>query len=374
MKKLIWTVVILAVVALFGGRAWWLYQHKETDANVIKIGAILPLSAFDPDLIQRNLIGIRQAEADINDSGILENKKIKILVEDGKHEAKSTASAFHKLLAQDVKAFLIFGDAPTYYVKSLIDENKLPIINIFSSDTSLIKKSPYIFGAGISNEQSVAKMVDFIAQNPNLKKIAVIKIKNNYGEDNLRALKEALSRKNADIVAVESVKYEDLEARPVVEKILAQHPDAVIVWSFGPSQISAFKRLKEARYEGYVLSDFTFDNESVYGSLPSNGEGVYYTMVDYNLARAPKLVKKMQDNGVKANLSTVLGYAVVEIMADAIRRGGTKSAEIRQALLHINNFDTVLGPVSYSPDGQMLLNRLVIKQMLPNGTKKVITE
>ena len=374
MKKIVIGLCIVAVVAVFGGRAWYLYQHRDAGENIIKIGAILPLSAFDPDLVQRNLIGIKQAEADINASGILGDKKIKILVEDGKHEAKSTVSAFHKLLSQDVKAFLVFGDAPTFYVKGLIDESKLPVINIFSSDTSLIKKNPYIFGAGISNEQSVEKMVSFIDQDPALKKIAVIKIKNNYGEDNLRALEDALVPKAVEIVAVESVKYEDLESRPVVEKVLSKDPDAVIIWSFGPSQISAFKRLKEARYDGYIISDFTFDNESVYGSLPSNGEGVCYTMVDYNLVRAPKLVKKMQGNGVKANLSTVLGYAVVEIMTDAIRRGGTEPEKIRQALLHIKNFDTVIGPVSYSPDGEMLLNKLVIKQMQPDGTAKVIKE
>ena len=49
MKKLIWTLVILIVVAVFGGRAWYLYQYRETSDNVVKIGAVLPMSGIVSD-------------------------------------------------------------------------------------------------------------------------------------------------------------------------------------------------------------------------------------------------------------------------------------------------------------------------------------
>ena len=49
MKKLIWGLVIIVVVAVFGGRAWWLYQHRETGNNVVKIGAVLPMSGIVSD-------------------------------------------------------------------------------------------------------------------------------------------------------------------------------------------------------------------------------------------------------------------------------------------------------------------------------------
>ena len=40
MRKLIWGLVILVVVGVFGGRAWWLYQHRETENNALKIGLL----------------------------------------------------------------------------------------------------------------------------------------------------------------------------------------------------------------------------------------------------------------------------------------------------------------------------------------------
>ena len=48
MKKLILGLVILVVVAIFGGRAWYLHKQQQvekTDTRIIKIGAILPLTS-----------------------------------------------------------------------------------------------------------------------------------------------------------------------------------------------------------------------------------------------------------------------------------------------------------------------------------------
>ncbi len=59
MKKLIWGLVIVAVVAVFGGRAWWLYQHRETDTNVVKIGVLTDLSGFSSGTGHDTLVGIK---------------------------------------------------------------------------------------------------------------------------------------------------------------------------------------------------------------------------------------------------------------------------------------------------------------------------
>ena len=66
MKKLIWGLVIVAVVAVFGGRAWWLYQHRETNENVVKIGVILPLSGDASRDGQEALLAAKMAQEEIN--------------------------------------------------------------------------------------------------------------------------------------------------------------------------------------------------------------------------------------------------------------------------------------------------------------------
>ena len=47
MRKLIWGLVIVAVVAVFGGRAWYLHKQAEQNKDAIKIGVVVPLSGFE---------------------------------------------------------------------------------------------------------------------------------------------------------------------------------------------------------------------------------------------------------------------------------------------------------------------------------------
>ena len=43
MKKVIIGVVIVALIALFGGRAWYLHKQAKDEKDVVKIGAVLPI-------------------------------------------------------------------------------------------------------------------------------------------------------------------------------------------------------------------------------------------------------------------------------------------------------------------------------------------
>ena len=46
-KKLIWTLVIVAIASIFGGRAWYLYQHRDNNQkDTLNIGIVTFRGAF----------------------------------------------------------------------------------------------------------------------------------------------------------------------------------------------------------------------------------------------------------------------------------------------------------------------------------------
>ena len=87
MRKLIWTLVILVIVGVFGGRAWYLYQNREIRDNVVKIGVLLPLSGPVARDGQDCLTGIKAAEQNINQNPS-NHFKIKLMIEDTKYTEK----------------------------------------------------------------------------------------------------------------------------------------------------------------------------------------------------------------------------------------------------------------------------------------------
>ena len=73
MKKLIWGLVIVAVVAVFGGRAWYLHKQAEQNKDAIKIGVVVPLSGFDENMTNRIVTTLRAASLSpkVSPAGIL---------------------------------------------------------------------------------------------------------------------------------------------------------------------------------------------------------------------------------------------------------------------------------------------------------------
>ena len=82
MKKIIITLCIVAIVVAFGGRAWWLYQHRDTDENIVRIGHVAPLSGFVAEQSKEVLNGMILAQEEVNASDQYHGRKIKFLLED----------------------------------------------------------------------------------------------------------------------------------------------------------------------------------------------------------------------------------------------------------------------------------------------------
>ena len=106
MKKLIWTLVIVAVVAVFGGRAWYLHKQSTSELDVVKIGVLLPLTGPVARDGEDVLKGLKISEKDINENPKY-NRKLKLVVEDNKFTPQGALSAYYKI--GDVSAFIIGG-------------------------------------------------------------------------------------------------------------------------------------------------------------------------------------------------------------------------------------------------------------------------
>ena len=98
-KKIFWTLLVIVLIALFAGRGWWLYNHRETDDSVVRVGVLSFLSGQYAEMGQDMTNGIILAKDELNASN--PGFKIELIIEDGKAKAKDSVNAFNKLLFQD---------------------------------------------------------------------------------------------------------------------------------------------------------------------------------------------------------------------------------------------------------------------------------
>ena len=374
MRKLIWGLVIVAVVAVFGGRAWWLYQNRETGNNVVKIGAVLPMSGIVSDSNKKIVATLNVAKDIIESENLLDNRRISYQLEDGKYTVKDSLSAFNKLIMDKPNAIIVLGDVPVYGLKTRIKENKIPTVAFITGTADITKGNPYLFRAFHANNVLAEKNSKFLLDK-GADTIAILRIKNNYGDDMAKTFIEKFEMGGGKVLINESYAMDSLDVRPQIAKILNTNPKAVFITGSGTGYIAAFNQLKENAYKGIVLTESAIMDAEVYSHITHNAEGCYFATAEYNFEQLPtfkdRYKKAIQE---EPDIFTAFTLMTMQVLTEAVKRGGTETEGIRKALLSLKDFDTVMGKITFNEEGELYLDSLVIKQMQPDGTAKVIKE
>ena len=368
MKKLIWTLVILVVVAVFGGRAVYLHKEAEQNQDAIKIGVVVPLSGFDENLTNRIVTTLKIATEELTKD---KPYKIQYLFEDGKYTAKDSISAFNKLKASNPKALIVFGDLPAFALRPLINEAKIPTIALALGDSKLPSQSPYIFRVLISTEDSAVKLADFVTNTLQKNEVAILKSKNNFGDAFTNEFKKYYGALGGQILIEESFDVLDMDVRPQALKILDKKPDVIALLGFGPGYVTAFNQLAEQGFKGDFVTDYCVSDESVWKNVHNKTAGTYYTIADYdvNNMNPNYLAKYKAKIGAEPDIYATLSYIAVGVLLQALKN----EDNLQQGFYDIQNFPTLMGTISYDKDGEPH-PPIVIKQMQSDGTSKIIKE
>lgn len=364
MKKIIIGLCVVALIAVFGGRAWYLHKQAVAEKDVVKIGALVPLTGPTARDGVDALSGMNIALKEINEKS--SNTKFDIWVEDNKHSVPPSLAAFHKMNAT-VPAFIIFGSVPTSGLSSQLKNNHKPAITLVNAEDGPIYNTSEIFRAWISITKQAEVLADFVKANFKNSRIAFLKIKAVEGDSFEKVLNTQLKSIGQELVATETFSITDIETRNQVIKLLDKNPDVVVIYGFAQGYIAALNSLLEQGYKGAIVTNQ--DVQMNHKLIANNAAGIYFGMPEYDFT---PLVKNNPD--LTDNLFAAFGYEGMKILAEVIRKNGTDPEKIREGLANLKDFETGFGKISYDEQGEIHLPKFVIKQMQPDGTAKVIKE
>ena len=256
MKKLIIGICVVALIALFAGRAWYLYTQKQTEKidRVVKMGLILPMSGGSFDFIGPwSFDSAKIAEEVLNASGLYDFK-IKIVLQDGKLAPKASIDAFNKLVAENVKAVLVMGDTPTHAVAQFTKDAKMPTFSI-SGMENLQDLSPYFFQMSIKNAYFMPKLAEYATKVKKIRKVAILHIKIPVALKTVEAFIQSVTQNGASVTAVESFSETATEARTQILKLLDTKPDALFIFGWNTAYVNAINYAREMGFAGPILTD-----------------------------------------------------------------------------------------------------------------------
>jgi ABC-type branched-subunit amino acid transport system substrate-binding protein len=296
----------------------------------------------------------------LNAEGGVNGRTVEIKALDDGYEPERCA-ANTRAFIQDDSVFALFGyvGTPTGLAAlPLVNAAEIPLLGMFTGAEAL--REPFsrnIFHVRASYYDETALIVRQLTS-LGLKRIAVFRQNDSYGQAGLDGVNRALKAQNLQPTGVGLVERNAVDVAAAVQAIVPTRPDAVV-------QIGAYKGcaafVRAARKAGY---GGTFYNVSFVGTqaladeLGRDGLGVVVSQVmpfPYTtttaIAREYLDAVKRAGSDATANYSSMEGYVCAKVFAEGLRRaGGSPTREaLVGALETLQRYDAGGYTVSFGP-------------------------
>ena len=241
---------------------FYLYFKDDVFKNkTIVIGASLPNSGIIKSWGESVTSGVNSYLNSANENNLIKDKKIDFLSYDDKYEPELTLENTNKLIYEQ-NVFALFGFVGTPTVKRVLpilyDEN-IPFFSAFTGASFLRdNKNENFVNFRASYEQEIEALINYLAKQKKLDKIAVFYQNDDYGEEGYVSLLESLKKKGIKLAAEGSYKRNTLSIGHAFNEIKDANPDVIFM-------IGAYKTnslfIKKAK-ENENLKDTIFCNIS----------------------------------------------------------------------------------------------------------------
>ena len=274
-----------------------------------------------------------------NAQGGLGGRAVELRLLDDGYEPDRCKANTEQFIRDDAFALLGYVGTPTSLAAlPLVNQARIPFFGPFTGAQALREPlSRWVFHVRASYYDETALIVRQLV-GLGLKKIAVFRQNDSYGQAGLDGVLRALAPQGLQPVAVGTVERNSVDVAAAVKAIVPQMPHAVV-------QISAYKScaafVRAARRAGYGGS---FYNVSFVGSqaladeLGGDGRGVMISQVmphpsstTTGIAREYLDAVRRAGGGTAPNYSSIEGYVAARVFAEGLRRAGR--APTRESLV-----------------------------------------
>ena len=246
------------------------------ESKPVKVGAILGLTGSASVWSKHARQGIELAEYEINNSGGINGKPLKIILEDSGSSAKGSVSAFKKLVTVD-KVEAVVGDIWSFLTIPLIplaNSYKTVLISPSIFDVHLPSETDYFYTTCPRKESLYKPVREFYQNKPNLKSAAILCFDNTWGQTYVDVWEDVSKEYNVEIVTKICSDDYQTDFRAEVLRIAKFKPDVVIA-GYGADRV--IRRMKEIKLDATVFTTSDII-EGIYvrGFPIREAEGVFF--------------------------------------------------------------------------------------------------
>lgn len=335
-------------------------KKKEPQMEEIKIGAILPLTGSAAPYGENAKRGIELALSELNDSGGVGGRKIRVIFEDSRTDPKEAVSALNKLFGTYGIRFII-GDINSSGVLAMApiaEKNKIILLSPGASNPKISDAGEYIFRNWHSDALEGQVDAEYAYSKMSWRTASILYVDAAYGVGLAETFRKVFSSLGGKTVVFEAYAQDATDMRAQISKIIGAKPDGLYLPGWPKEMAVALKQLKELGSKIPILSAQGFDDPSILNLAGNAAEGVIFSVPETPDPNN-EIVKSFNENyrkhyGQEPGVCSASGYDALRIFAYAIDTVGDNVQQVQRILASLADFPGADGPISFDERGDLL--------------------
>jgi branched-chain amino acid transport system substrate-binding protein len=347
--------VLKATAAFAGASALGMPSIVRGQSEKIRIGHLTPLTGFLGSLGAYAQLGIRMAEAEINQAGGVMGRQLDVTSEDSVNPATAATKA-QRMVEQDGVAFLMgeINSASALTIMQVAERNKKFYLQIGARSDALRGKNcnRYTFHVDIPSTVMVNAVGKALVRDNMMKdrKFYTLTADYIFGHDLARAAKSFFDANGGKLIGDELVATDVTDFSPYLLKIRQSKPDVVCSNLAGNQVTTLVKQYTEFGLP-YPIVGFNLNTADAWSAGDGNLSGTWPT-VWYHTSEVPSsktfVANFIKKNGKPPENHAWIEYISLKIMAQAMNE--TKSTETDKLIAYLETeakFDILKGRPGY---------------------------
>jgi branched-chain amino acid transport system substrate-binding protein len=327
-------------------------------AQDITIAVVGPITGPLATIGEQQKRGAEAAAAVINEAGGVAGKKIKIVIEDDQCDPKQAVTVANRIVGNQIK--FVAGHAcsgASIAAADVYNENGVLMATPASSNPVLTEKGyPTILRLYGRDDAQGAYIGTWIAKNLAAKKFAILHDKGAYGKGLATVVKETTNKAGLKEAIFEGLNAGEKDYTAVVSKLKAAGIEVVYFGGYHSEAGLILRQSADAGYKFTLIMGDSLATAEFWSISGPAGEGTLFTFPTdpRRLPSAAAALAKFKEQKFEPEGFTLFSYAVVQAVAEGVKRSGAvDAAKVSAALKDGKPFDTVLGPIALDKKGDI---------------------
>lgn len=332
---------------------------NDLTGSVVRIGLLVPLRGAQKAEGEAMVAAARLALRDAGGEALPGGRRVALAVRDesGPSWGAVSDAVIELVMEEDAVAMITSSrGVDAHLCEQVGNRLGVPVLTLAADATTTQIDIPWIFRMGGSDVAEARVMAEDLYGKRGLRKVMVVTMQDHDGLRGVEAMKDAAKALGA--AAPEGMVMDPLrpEVGEVVKRMVAESPEAVVIWTGAGTAGSLLRAMKaagmkticflpeDAAEAGYGLRDPGGD---------LGGEGVWTVGGDGEdaVVRGDFSRRYAQAMGVGPGVAAMETYDAVTVTVRALRSAGANRARVRDELAKVQGFEGAAGRVSFDREG-----------------------